>query len=185
VTYAYKVARDAVDRNNLDVRYLLLAAFLAQQLGKFKEASDFSQSAIDVAPFNAEGYYYYGLSLLQQKDYKKAEEVLKRAVLLGKFSNPRYYNLLADTYHLQGKVAETVKILEEAINVAFPLNKSFFAFEYIYDATGFKNDLSNTYLKLAILYRIQGNTKQADKLFAVIKKDLKIKNPTVDIRYLL
>ena len=93
----------------------------------------------------------------------------ERAVKVSPFYHPRFYDELAQSYVFKKKLDKAESILEQAYK-AFPLNKSFYDFEYLYNFLNFKKDLARTYFNYAQV--LWGNKKdsQAKKVLEELLK---------------
>lgn len=93
----------------------------------------------------------------------------ERAVKVSPFYHPRFYDELAQSYVFKKKLDKAEAVLEKAYK-AFPLNKSFYDFEYLYNFLNFKKDLARTYFKYAQV--LWGNKKdgQAKKILEELLK---------------
>ena len=93
----------------------------------------------------------------------------ERAVKVSPFYHPRFYDELAQSYIFKKRLDKAESILEQAYR-AFPLNKSFYDFEYLYNFINFKKNLARTYFNYAQV--LWGNKKdsQAKKVLEELIK---------------
>jgi len=146
-------------------------------------AKNLYRKASWLSVFNSEPLYRIGLIEFQKENYKEAKKWFEEAVGLNPYSHPRLYNAVSDTY-LKLKDKEKARDnLKLAVEGAFPLNSSFKGFEYLYDYTGFKKDLGETYVKLILLDIALGEKEEAGRLLVTLEKDLDSENPLIPVLY--
>jgi type IV pilus assembly protein PilF len=87
-------------------------------LEKFKDAEKNLLAAIEISRDNCIAHSYYGRSLYERKEYRKAAEALDRAVGFCQklqFDEPHYYGALS-YFHL-GEIKKSVSRLEEVTKI--------------------------------------------------------------------
>jgi Flp pilus assembly protein TadD len=125
----YAEALDALERahtpDNPDWRLLNAQGAVLDQLGRHAEAQRHYSTALKINPNEPSVLSNLGLSYLLEKDLKRAEFTLRRAVAQGN-AGPKVRQNLALVVGLQGRFAEAEKIAgadlppsEAAANVAY------------------------------------------------------------------
>ncbi|HZQ12881.1 MAG TPA: tetratricopeptide repeat protein [Pseudolabrys sp.] len=125
----YNEALDALSRahtpDNPDWRILNAQGAVLDQLGRHDEAQRHYSAALKIVPNEPSVLSNLGLSYLLQKNLKRAEFTLRRAVAQGN-ANPKVRQNLALVVGLEGRYAEAEKIAsadlpanEAAANVAY------------------------------------------------------------------
>lgn len=109
----FKDAFDALSRahtpDNPDWRILNAQGAVLDQMGRYKEARRYYSSALKIVPNEPSVLSNLGLSYALQKDLKRAEATLRRAVTQPN-ANPKVRQNLALIVGLQGRFAEAEKI---------------------------------------------------------------------------
>ena len=171
----------AIALNPFDERFHFALGLIKQQQRKLQPAKDEFKKAIALSPYSSDAYYNIGLIEYDKKNYKETMKWFSKAVETNPFSHPKLYDALSDTNLKLGNTKKARETLKIAVERAFPLNESFRGFEYLYDYTGFKKDLAETYIRLITLDIMLNEKKEAKKLLPVVEKDLDPKNITLPI----
>ncbi len=171
----------ALQFNSLDAEYYIFLGELRIYQNRQNDAKDLYMKAISLSPLNSEIFYRIGALEFNKKNYKEARRWFEKAVKLNPYSHPKLYDGLSDTFLKLGDTKQARKTLKTAVEIAFPLNESFRGFEYLYNYTGFKKELADTYIRLVTLDIMLGEKGEAKKLLNVVEKDLDPKNITLPI----
>lgn len=171
----------ALKLNAFDAEYYFFLGELREYQNRRGDAKNFYHKAISLSPFNSEFFFRIGLLEFKKENYKEAKKWFERAVKLNPYSHPKLYDGLSDTYLKLGDTETARKTLKAAVEKAFPLNESFRGFEYLYDYTGFKKELADTYIRLITLDIMLGEKEEAKKLLTVVEKNLDPQNITLPI----
>lgn len=111
--YCIKINRLIVILDPSFVEAYLTSAWLADSMGREKEAEGWLKEAVEKAP-GWESYSDIGLFYLNRKDYKKAEEFYSKAVK-EEDAPPYVWRMFAHSLRHQGKMKEAIEILEEEL----------------------------------------------------------------------
>ena len=98
--------------------------FKFHQEGNFDEAEKCYLEVLEINPNNAETYNLIGLLKLQQNNFDKAVEWIKKAIKLEK--NAYFYETLFQTLTLQEKFSEIIryeKDVKEFLDKGYSINK--------------------------------------------------------------
>lgn len=142
--------------------YFIYGQILASQ-GRILEAKVKYLQALKYTYFDADSRYSLGAIEYRLGNLQEAEKWLLEAIYFDPFFNPDKYNLLAEVYLASGKTENARSLLKAALENAFPLNRSYQAFEYIYQDAGLKPQLSNLYLQYINVQMIYGQKEEAEK----------------------
>lgn len=169
----------AIAFNPYDSSMYLLYGQIKEIQKKQNDAKAMYYKAASFSPYSSEPYYRLGNIEFLNKNYREAKKMFLKAIKLAPFSHPKLYSILSNTFLLLGETKQARRTLKTAVENTFPLNESFRGFEYLYDYTGFKKDLSNTYFQLIGLDIKMNRKKEAKKLINVVENSLDPKNPII------
>lgn len=156
--------------------------FKFHQEGNFDEAEKCYLEALEINPNNAEIHNLIGLLKLQQNNFDKAVEWIKKAIKLEK--NAYFYETLFQTLTLQEKFSEIIRYendVKEFLENEFELN-FYLAFAYknlneikksihYYErATELNPNSYESWFNLSHLYSIEGKTLKALDTLKVCQK---------------
>jgi len=88
------------------------------KMGQFEKAKGYFAKAIDYKRDDCQAQNFYGRTLYEMKDFKRAQEALDRAVgfcMRGQFDEPHYYSAL--TLYQLGQKSRAVTRFEEVIKL--------------------------------------------------------------------
>jgi tetratricopeptide (TPR) repeat protein len=169
----------AINLNPYDSTLYLLYGQIKEIQKKQNAAKEIYHKVASFSSYNSEPYYRLGNIEFINKNYKQAKKLFLKAIALAPFTHPRLYVGLSETHLKLGEIKQARRTLKTAVENAFPLNESFRGFEYLYEYTGFKKDLGQTYIRLITLDIMLGEKEEAKRLLSVVEKDLDPKNPTI------
>ncbi len=156
--------------------------FKFHQEGNFDEAEKCYLEALEINPNNAETYNLIGLLKLQQNNFDKAVEWIKKAIKLEK--NAYFYETLFQTLTLQEKFSEIIRyekdvkeFLENEFELNFylalaykNLNEIKKSIHYYERATELNPNSYDSWFNLSHLYSIEGETFKALDTLKVCQK---------------
>src|SRR5262249_34223795 len=93
-----------------------LLARIEHAKGNTQNAIANYEKLIQEAPADSEGFYLIGKWSIDLKDYKKAEEMMKKAITLG-YYNTELLNNLASTEVQLGKKGEAVDLWKKSLEL--------------------------------------------------------------------
>jgi len=167
--------------NSYDSSMYLLYGQIKEIQKKQNAAKTMYYKAASLSLYSSEPYYRLGNIEFLNKNYKEAKKMFLKAIGLAPFSHPKLYSGLSDTYLKLGEIKQAQITLKTAVENAFPLNESFRGFEYLYDYTGFKKELAETYIRLITLDIMLGQKEEAEKLLAVVETELDPENHLIPV----
>ena len=171
----------AIQFNPYDFSSQLLYGQVKEIQKRPEGAKNIYHKATSLSFFNSEPLYRIGLIEFEKENYKSAKQWFEKAVKLNPYSHPKLYEGLSDSHLKLGDTKEARNTLKRAVEIAFPLNKSFRGFEYLYDYTGFKKELAKIYIKLISLDIMLGEKEEAKKLLAIVEKELDPENSLIPV----
>lgn len=156
--------------------------FKFHQEGNFDEAEKCYLEALEINPNNAETHNLIGLLKLQQNNFDKAVEWIKKAIKLEK--NAYFYETLFQTLTLQEKFSEIIRyendvkeFLENEFELNFylalaykNLNEIKKSIHYYERATELNPNSYDSWFNLSHLYSIEGETFKALDTLKVCQK---------------
>lgn len=156
--------------------------FKFHQEGNFDEAEKCYLEVLEINPNNAETYNLIGLLKLQQNNFDKAVEWIKKAIKLEK--NAYFYETLFQTLTLQEKFSEIIRyekdvkeFLENEFELNFylalaykNLNEIKKSIHYYERATELNPNSYDSWFNLSHLYSIEGETFKALDTLKVCQK---------------
>lgn len=171
----------AILLNPFESRYYFRLGELQKKQGRINEAKEKFQNAAKLSQYESEPYHQLGLIEFDKGNFEMARIYFEKTIEVNPYSHPMFYDSLADTYMKLNKSSQAQGILESAVFETFPLNETFRGFEYIYNFTGLKKDLANTYMRLATLYISQNQKEKAVLLLDVVEKELNPMHPLLPV----
>lgn len=162
--------------NPIDDNFLLLQGQIYQLEKNNEKAAILYKKALSISPFDPNYYFRLGQIEMQNKNFAEAERLFKKTESLSPYSDPSLYSNLSDLYLMQNKLQLAEALLNDAINNKFPLDRGYFGFKYLYDATNYTNDIEGMYERLIFIeYRLHKNDK-AKKLINILEAKLDAKH---------
>jgi len=119
--------------------------------------------------YASEPLYKMGVIKVKQGDFEGAMEYFLKAVQLNPYTNPKYYNALAEIHMLRGNIDKAEKVLEDAVD-SFPIDENYKSFAHIYEYTDLNNSLLQTYLNYGTILARIGKDEQASNIIDQAKK---------------
>jgi tetratricopeptide (TPR) repeat protein len=113
---ARATAQQAIDTNfqSLDAHHNM--GYVLEIQGRYREAVDFYENAITLAPNLAPLYVAAGRSYYWLGDFESATDRFKEAIKLSP-TDPEAYDRLGWTYHTNGQYTQAIDALEQSIGV--------------------------------------------------------------------
>ncbi len=139
------------------------------EAGEYLKATDEGKKAIEYNPHNASAYYNIGLALRRLGMYHKALAFYKKAISIDPtFVNP-YVNI-GYIYKGIGKEEEAIAIWQKAISIDPNIPEIYANLGATYKEMGRITEARENLDKALGLYSKQENTKEADKIAALLKE---------------
>lgn len=178
---AEKSSNEALRFQPWDNRIYHTKGLAQQSQKKHDDARATYKNSLQYSPFNSEIYFQLAEIEKERKNHKEAEKYYKKAIELNPYNHPKLYAQLAKLYEQKinppagGQKAK--EVLRKAIYKAFPVNASYKGFKYLYDYTGFNNDLTATYFALINLDVKTKDKKEAEDLIKTLEEEIAPNNP--------
>lgn len=148
---------------------MLLALFSVSVLITLKKKPSLIFDTLPKPKYDADDLFQKAYDAEQKNDYAGAESKYSQAIVLNPYRNPGYYINLANVYWAQGKTQSAQQTLEAAVNNIFPLNSTYHDFEWLYEASGDKQNLAALYINLLLIYNKTNQSTAAAELISVAK----------------
>lgn len=108
-----------LDPENYDAHYALGNIYFQRK--EYVDAEREFRTCVNLEPINGEALNYLGRTLIEQKRFPEAVEVLRKVTLLPLYATPdrAYYNL-AEALHSQGDNPGAIQALQSALKIEPP-----------------------------------------------------------------
>jgi O-antigen ligase len=119
-----------------NTNYLLWEAQIGTQLGNNRLAIEKLLQANKIRPYNPEPLFRAAQLEYEAKGFTNASSYLEKILEFNPYTNTKYHLLSANTYLEIGEKEKAKKVLEDALSLYFPKNRSYHAYKYLFDAYG-------------------------------------------------
>jgi O-antigen ligase len=171
----------AIRLNPWNTDYRFLHALILSNLQQTEKSSLILENIIQQSPSNIEAYFNLGLNAYLQNDFKNAYRNFDNALNIGQYYSPKIYNYLSRTMEKMNKEEKRQRLLEKEITEIFPLGKVYDDLEYLYEFSGLKKELADSYLQLADIYISNDQKEKARKLVDKVSKELDPENEFIPV----
>lgn len=152
---------------------------LEERKKNIEAAELYYKKSLSYFPLESKSYVKLGEIEFNKGNYKNAEKMYQKAIKLAPYGNISAYLYLADFYSKTKDAEKEQKIIDTAVYKAFSLNEAFKGFEYLYEANGQKDKLTDTYIKFIVMEINLHQPQKALKIIEIIKKYLNPKNSSL------
>src|SRR5690625_423345 len=147
-----EIIEEAKDKYNIsNYKLLVLRASALMRLKRFLEADESLGKAIEINPNKPFSHYLQGISFISQKRWYEAEISLLNAKEL-KYSTPKFYNRLGETYFQMGKFDKAIEAYKSAAKLWNDKIKAHVTIADIYYMIGLSYERLNENSKFKVFY---------------------------------
>lgn len=179
VVKANKSIQDSLSFNPISSKSYYLLGNIQEKQGNIDEAKLAYQKGLAYSLSSSKFYTRFGTLALNSKEYKEAEKMYKKAITLAPHADLNAYVGLAQAYAGMKDTKRQQAVIDKAVSNAFPFNNAFKGFEYMYDANGKKDEITNAYIKFIVMEINLHQPQKALKLIEITKKYLDPKNSSL------